>query len=260
MDLTHVRDSETTDYLSMNEAGRIAAETHEQLASILEVGTSSLELDRVAETFIRDHGAKPAFRAFGDYSRTITVSINDQLIHAPPHASKVLEAGDVVSIDLGACYKGHYSDTAVTYIVGEAPTAKHEELVNKTRTALYAGIQQAVAGNSLSDVGRAIADHSGPFGNVVEWTGHFIGRQLHLGPKLYNRAHQKNSLILQPGMCVAIEPILTLSSNANTSELSEGGVVSTVSGAPGAHFEHTVRVHEDRAEILTSRTDEPDFL
>lgn len=259
MSLPHYSEVDPPDYKSMKEAGRIAAATHEHLQSILEVGLTTLELDREAESFIREEGAEPAFHDYRDSSHSITVSINDEVIHAPPSPDTTVEEGDVVSIDLGAKYKGHYSDTAMTTIVGEPRDPEHEKLLEHAKSTLYAGILEAVAGNTLKDIGRAIEEKAPPFGNVTGWAGHFIGRKLHLEPQVYNTAEQNDPVLLERGMYLAIEPILTFSSNARTLE-RPGGAVRTKTGTPGAHFEHTVRVGKERAEILTARSDEPDRL
>lgn len=250
---------ETPDYGAMSEAGRIAALAHDVLEAKLQPGVTAVELDEIAEAVIRDEGAKPAFDEVGDPERTITVSINDELIHAPPSPGTVIDEGDVVSVDLGANYEGHYSDTAVTHIVGTPAEAVHENLLERTKSALYAGLLRATAGNTLVDVGRAIEQKAGDFGTVTGWAGHFIGRRLHLAPQVYNTADQNEPFNLQSGMYLAVEPVLTLSENARTLERA-GGAVRTASGAIGAHFEHTVRVGENRAEILTARSSEPETL
>ncbi len=260
MSLPSFRDVPAPDPKAMRKAGCIAARTHERLRSMIEPGASTLELDRAAEAVLREKGAEPAFRAYADFGHTLSVAINDELIHASPAPDRTLEDGDVVSVDLGARWDGHYSDTAVTYTVGSPSDARTEALVRRTRSALRAGIMRAVAGNTLEDVGRALEEGAGEFGNVTGWAGHFIGRRLHLAPQVFSRPHLNEHLILEEGMCLAIEPIYTLSADAETTEESPGGTVRTRTRAIGAHFEHTVRVHEKRVEILTARSDEPRFL
>lgn len=260
MSLPRFRDVAPPNPEAMRRVGRLAARTHEHLRPLIEPGRSTLELDRTAETFLREEGAEPAFRAYRDYPHTVSVSINDELIHAAPKPDRTLNEGDVVSVDLGARCHGHFSDTAVTYTVGDSPDGKIETLIRRTASGLRAGVMQAVAGNTLEDIGRALEEASGGFGNVTDWAGHFIGRRLHLGPQIFSRPHLNEHLILEAGMCLAIEPIYTLSSDAGTIEESPGGTVRTRSGAVGAHFEHTVRVGENRAEILTARSDESRFL
>lgn len=259
MPLPWFRDVDSPDPEAMRRAGHIAARTHEHLRSLIEPGRGTLELDRAAETVLREGDAEPALRAYRDYPHAISVSINDELIHVSPEPNRTLSEGDVVSVDLGAHYRGHFSDTAVTYTVGDSPGGKIEPLLRRTASGLRAGIMQAVAGNTLEDIGRALEEASGTFGNVTDWAGHFIGRRLHLGPQIFSRPHLNEHLILEVGMCLAIEPIYTLSTDAGTIEEADG-TVRTRSGDVGAHFEHTVRVGEDRAEILTARSDEPRYL
>lgn len=260
MSLPHYKDVEVPEYESMKEAGRIAAETHEYLEPLIDDGQSTVELDREAEEFIREMGADPAFHDYKDSSHSITVSINDEVIHTHPRPDRTIKEGDVVSIDLGTKFEGHYSDTAVTHLVGTPVKSEHEELIERTKSALYAGVLQSIAGNTLRDVGKAIEEKSGSFGNVTGWAGHFIGRKLHLKPQIFNTAEQNQSFQLERGMYLAIEPILTISKNPKALERSAGGTVRLRSNEPGAHFEHTIRVGKDRAEILTSRSDEPDRL
>lgn len=260
MDLPHFSSVEPPDVDCIREAGRIAARTHEHLEPMIEAGQSTLDLDHEAEQYIRSMDAEPAFLDYQNTSDTITVSINDDVIHASPRPDRTLENGDVVSIDLGARYEQHYSDTAVTYLVGQPSSNQHRELVEQTKSALYAGILQATAGNTLEDIGRAIEEKSGRFGNVSDWAGHFIGRELHLAPQVFNTADQNRAFQLETGMVLAIEPVLTLSGDARTLERSAGGAVRTKSGEPGAHYEHTIRVGKNRAEILTSRSEEPQRL
>lgn len=244
----------------MREAGRVAATTHETLQSMLEEGITPVELEEHATRHIRDCGAEPAFLDLEETSHAMTVSVNDRVIHAPPRSEDEIEEGDIVSIDLGARVDGHYSDTAVTRIVGEPRSPKHERLVERTKSALYAGILKATAGNTLRDIGEAIEQEAGEFGNVTNYAGHFIGREIHLEPRVHNTADQNEAFVLERGMFLAVEPVLTLTEDPDVLEQSPGGPVRTRTGAPGAHFEHTVRVGKDRAEILTAREDEPNTL
>jgi methionyl aminopeptidase len=260
MDLPHYRDVKAPDPECMDEAGRIAARMHDRLKLMIEPDQSTLELDRVAREILRDEGAKPAFESFGEDDHAITVSINENLIHTYPEPEVIIEDGDLVSVDLGASYEGHYSDTAVTHLAGEPTSSDHVELIERTRSALYAGILEATAGNTLRDIGEAIEKKSGDFGLVTNWSGHFIGRDLHLAPRVHNTAESNRPFQLERGMTLAIEPILTLTPDARTLKRSSGGTIRTNSGEPGAHFEHTIRVGRDRAEILTAREDEPDRL
>lgn len=257
MDLPHFRSRERPNPEAMEEAGRIAAETHDYLKSRIEPGQSTDELNEWAEQCIRSEGAVPAFHDYEDSSNAVTISVNENLIHSPPTSSEVLEPGDLVSIDLGAKYRGHYSDTARTHIVGPASSQDHQDLVNRTRSALYAGILRSTAGNTLRDIGEAIESRAGSYGVVTGWAGHFIGRELHLAPQVHNMADHNESLQLERGMYLAIEPILTLSEDAGTLRASGERTIRSRTGAPGAHFEHTIRVGRDRAEILTARSDEP---
>jgi methionyl aminopeptidase len=260
MDMPHFRDRKCPDHESMTVAGRVAARTHEYLETELEVGVTTMELDRRAEAYIREQGATPAFHDFGDSSHSITVSLNEDMIHSPPSPDEVIREGDLVSIDLGAKYRGHYSDTAQTHLVEPARSGNHRELLDRTQSALYAGILAATAGNTLRDIGQAIEDKADPFGVVTDWAGHFIGRELHLAPQVHNVAERNDPFQLERGMHLAVEPILTLSADAGTLRRSGERTIRSRSGEPGAHFEHTIRVGRERAEILTARSGEPTDL
>ncbi len=259
MSLPHWDEFEPPVDESMREAGRIAAATLEYLRDLVTPGINTVELNRLADEFIREHGAQPAFHDHEDSSRAITVSVNEELLHSPPEPATELETGDLVSIDLGVKYATHYADTALTLIVGDSGSATGEKLVNQAKTAMYAGILQATAGNTLKDIGRAIEAESREYGNVTDWAGHFIGRALHLAPQVHNTAGQNESYQLVRGMYLTIEPVLMLSESGTTIRRANGAI-QAADRVSGAHFEHTIRVGKNRAEIITARTEERDYL
>lgn len=256
MSLTSYRDVPPPEYDPMRRAGRIAARTHEYLEEVLVPGVTAAELDREAERFVLEAGGTPVLGEIDPGSRAVSVAVNDELIHATPDKGTVVSSGDLVSLDLVVRFEGHYADTAVTHAVGEGEEG-HVELIDATKSALRAGLMEATAGATIKDVARAIEERAGTFGNVTRWSGHFIGRELHLGPEVPNEASRCENQPLESGMCLAVEPILTANRPAETVEEGEGGTVRTLDGSPGAHFEHTVWVREECVEVLTARSDEP---
>lgn len=258
MGLTHHRELEPPEYDSMRRAGRLAARTQEYLRDLMEPGVTGAELDRAAEQFILEGDGTPVLGQYDPGARAVSVAINDDLIHTTPDDTVVRE-GDLVSLDLVVRCDGHYADTAVTHSVGETED-RYRELIDATRAALRAGIMAATAGATIRDVARAVEERSRSFGNVTRWAGHFIGRALHLGPEIPNKAARCKNQPLESGMCLAIEPIFTEESPARTVEEGEGGTVRTVDGSRGAHFEHTIWVRDGCVEVLTARSHEDRVL
>ncbi len=245
----------------MRRAGRIVAEVLALVESELRPGVSTAHLDRIAERHILAAGATPSFKGYlggGRYGRglgafpgSICISIDDEVVHGIP-GSRTIRDGQVVGIDAGAALDGWHGDAARTFIVGET-RPEVAELVDATRLALIAGIAAALPGNHIEDIGAAIEDvaigHG--FGIVRPFTGHGIGTQMHEPPNVPNYRTGRNGLRLQPGVCLAIEPMFTLGGDDVTVS-GDGWTVVTSDGSTAAHFEHTIAVTEHGAEILTS--------
>ena len=239
----------------MRTAGRIVAGSVLATIEAVVPGTTTLELDRVAERYIRAQGATPSFKGYRGFSGTICASINAEIVHGIPSATRRLEEGDLLSLDFGAIWEGFHADSAVTVFVGDAaPSADAERLVKTTETALHEAIAQVHPGSKLSNIGHAIervADAEG-LGVVREYGGHGIGRALHEDPFVQNWGSPGRGPELRPGLVLALEPMLTLGGD-ETRALADGWTVVTADGSLSAHFEHTVAVTENGHEILTAR-------
>jgi methionyl aminopeptidase len=239
----------------MRRSGRILASTIDEVLEAVAPGVSTLDLNAVAERRIRAEGASPSFLGYRGFTRSICASIDEEIVHGIPDASRVLSEGDVLSLDFGAIWEGFHSDAAVTVFVGgSAPSEDAARLVKVTEDALYAAIEQIQPGGRLSDIGHAVeqvADQAG-FGIVREYGGHGIGRALHEDPFIQNWGPPGRGPDLRPGLVVAVEPMLTLAGE-ETQVLEDGWTVVTADGSLAAHFEHTIAVTEDGPEVLTAR-------
>ncbi len=238
----------------MREAGRIVARVHAELAQAIRPGVTTAELDALAESVIRKHGAIPSFKGYHGFPASICASINEELVHGIPSPERVLKEGDIISIDVGVIYKGYQGDSAWTYPVGEI-TPKARRLLDVTREALFVGIQQVRAGNRLVAYSRAVQQYveSRGFYVVRMYTGHGIGREMHEPPEVLNYvnpAHPDSRRRFLVGMTVALEPMVQVGT-WDTETLSDGWTVVSKDGSLSAHFEHTVAVTPDGPQILT---------
>jgi methionyl aminopeptidase len=225
----------------MAKASKLVAETLEFLKTHVRPGVTTEELDRLAEEFIRSRGGRPAFKGYRNYPKTLCISVNDQVVHGIP-SKRVLKEGDIVGLDLGAVVDGFYGDAAVTVAVG-AINEETAKLLCVTEEALYAGINQAVVGNRLSDISHAVQERveAAGFSVVTDFVGHGIGRQLHEEPQVPNYGKPGQGPRLQAGMVLAIEPMV----NMGTSEvrvLDDQWTAVTKDGSLSAHFEHTIAI------------------
>jgi methionyl aminopeptidase len=238
---------------TMAAAGRILAETLALVASHVRPGVSTGELDRIAEEFIRSHdGARPSFKGLYDFPASLCTSINQEIVHGIPSPKRVLEDGDIVSIDCGVCIDGLHADSATTTAVGdvEADTAR---LLRITQQALVAGVEQAVVGNHVGDIGHAVqtvAEGAG-FSVVRELVGHGIGTSFHEEPQIPNYGRPKRGPRLAAGMTLAIEPMINMG-DPGIRTLNDKWTVVTADGSLSAHFEHTVVVDDGGPRILTA--------
>jgi methionyl aminopeptidase len=239
-------------------AGRLVADVLDALGAELRPGITTAELDSMAEAIIRGRGGIPSFIGVpgrvAPYRHTLCVSIDDEIVHGVPGPKRVRE-GQIVSIDAGAIVDGWHGDGARTFIVGEAPQKVHD-LVNATQHAIYAGIAAAVPGNYLSDISGAIEDvaREHGYGVIRAFVGHGIGTEMHEEPQVTNYRTGSKGRRIEPGLCLAIEPMFTLGSH-NVRILDDGWTVATADGALAAHWEHSIAVLADGPRILT--TSEP---
>ena len=239
----------------MRRAGRIVAEVLALVESELRPGVSTGHLDRLAERHIRSAGAVPSFKGYGHRSNpfpaSLCISIDDEVVHGIP-GERLIRDGQIVSVDAGAIYDGWHGDGARTFVVGQ-PGAEVTELVDTTRLAMMAGIAAAVPGANLGDISAAIEDAATPggYGIVRQFVGHGIGTEMHQEPQLPNYRTGVRGMKLVPGICLAIEPMLTLGSY-EVSIKPDGWTVVTRDGSLSAHFEHTIAVTENGPEILTT--------
>lgn len=239
----------------MRKAGKIVARVLHELEQCVKPGVTTAELDALAEAIIRACGAIPSFKGYHGYPATICASINEEIVHGIPGPRR-LQEGDIVSLDVGAIWEGYHSDAAITVAVGSISDDKRA-LIAATHQALMAGISAVRAGVHLGDVSHAIetAARTAGFEVVREYGGHGIGRQMHEPPRISNWGTPGTGIILREGMALCLEPMLTPGA-CGTRVLEDGWTVVTTTGAPSAHFEHTIVVAENGAEILTCLQDE----
>jgi methionyl aminopeptidase len=237
---------------TMAQAGHIVAQTLARVRAAVRPGVSTLELDTIAESFIREHpGATPSFKGLYGFPRTLCTSINEEIVHGIPSAKRVLREGSIVSVDVGVCLDGLHADSATTIPVGEIAPATHR-LLAVTQDALAAGIAAARLGNHVQDIGYAVqqvAEEAG-FGVVRELVGHGIGTQFHEEPQVPNHGKPKRGPRLLEGMTLAIEPMITMG-DYTTKTLPDKWTVVTADGSLAAHFEHTVAITASGPRILT---------
>lgn len=231
-------------------AGNIVYQTHQYLKQYLKPGITTKELDKLAEDFIRSKGATPSFKGYEGFPATICTSINEQVVHGIPGDTK-LKKGDIISVDIGACYKGYHGDSAWTYQIGEV-SKEVEDLMKYTKESLYEGIRQVKPGNRIGDISNAIEKYAKKhnLGIVKELVGHGVGTSVHEDPDVPNYGTKNTGHVLKKGMVIAIEPMLTLGS-PDIVILDDDWTIETVDYSPAAHYEHTVVVTENGYKILT---------
>ncbi len=234
----------------LKQAGYIVYETHQYLKPYIKPGIMTKDLDHLAEEFIRSHGATPSFKGYEGFPTALCISVNDEVVHGFPSDRK-LQNGDIVSIDIGACYKGYHGDSAWTYKVGEI-SKDLEYLMEHTEKALYEGIKMVKPGNRIGDIANAIEVYATKhkLGIVKELVGHGVGTNVHEDPEVPNYGKKGTGPRLREGMVIAIEPMLTLGSPDIYIDDNDWTVI-TEDGSYAAHFEHTVVVTKDGVEILT---------
>lgn len=240
------------DIEAWKEAGELSAMVLREVGKRCVPGVSTLELDRFAETFIRLHGGIPSFKGLYGFPGTLCASINEQIVHGIPSADVILQEGDIISIDTGATVNGWVGDNAWTFAVGKISPEK-QRLLDVTEQAMWAGIDAALVGNHLGDIGHAVqtvAEKAG-FGVVREYVGHGIGRNMHEDPNVPNYGKAGTGLRLKPGLCIAIEPMVNLGT-WETETLDDGWTVVTKDRKASAHFEKTIAITEDGPLVITT--------
>ena len=235
----------------MREAGKLLAEVHDELAAFIKPGISTKDIDRLGEKLIREKGCIPNFLNYHGYPASVCVSVNDEVVHGIPNNHRILQEGDIVSLDAGLIYKGYHSDAARTHAVGNI-SKEAQQLIDVTRQSFFEGIKYAKAGNRLHDISNAIAAYAESFGYGVvrDLVGHGIGTELHEDPQIPNFRQIRKGMKLVPGMTLAIEPMI----NAGTWEvcwLDDDWTVVSEDGSLSAHYENTVLITDGEPEILT---------
>ena len=235
----------------MRESCRLLAQVHQELEHAIKPGMSTMDVDILGDKLIRSMGCIPNFKNYNGYPASICVSVNDEVVHGIPNKKRILQEGDIVSLDAGLIYKGYHSDAARTHAVGQiSPEAA--KLIEVTKQSFFEGIKMARAGNHLYDISNAIDAYVSQFGYgiVRDLVGHGIGTKLHEDPQIPNFAQRRRGLKLQAGMTLAIEPMINMG-RADVEWLDDDWTVVTEDGSLSAHYENTILITDGEPEILT---------
>ena len=246
--MIHIKTKEEVELLRENNL--LVSATLAEVGRHIKPGVTTLELDRIAEEFIRSHGAVPGFLGYGGFPNTLCVSVNENVVHGIP-SNYALREGDVVSVDCGTILKGFYGDSAYTFGVGEiAPEV--EQLLRVTKESLYKGVEKAVAGGRVGDISAAVQAHAEKYGYGVvrELVGHGLGREMHESPEVPNYGRRGTGPLLKEGMVICIEPMINMGSKNVVFE-RDGWTVRTKDRKPSAHFEFAVAIRNGEADVLT---------
>ena len=247
--MIHYRSEDEIDLI--RESSLLVAKTHAEISALIKPGVTTLQLDKIAEEFIRDNGGVPAFKGYSGFPNTLCASLNEQVVHGIPNDNPLNE-GDIISMDCGVFMNGYFGDSAYTYEVGEV-SEEVKNLLIRTKESLYKGIEQAVSGNRVGDIGFAIQKHVEQFGYGVvrEMVGHGVGKNLHEEPQVPNYGKRGRGIMLKEGLVIAIEPMINLGTR-RIKQLSDGWTIITADKKYSAHFEHTIVVRKGKAEVLSS--------
>jgi methionyl aminopeptidase len=229
----------------------LVSKTLAEVAKLIKPGVTTLQLDKIAEEFIRDHGAIPGFLGYGGYPNTLCTSVNDEVVHGIP-SERILKDGDIVSVDCGTYMEGFYGDTAYTFQVGEVKT-EIVNLLKTTKESLFKGIEKAIEGNRIGDIGYAVQFHAekSGFSVVREMVGHGLGRDMHEAPEVPNYGKRGRGVKLSENLVICIEPMINMGSKYIKQD-SDGWTIRTIDGKPSAHYELAVVIKKDKAEILST--------
>lgn len=230
----------------------LVGKTLGEVAKHIRPGVSTLELDRIAEEYIRSQGAEPGFKGYGGFPNTLCISVNDVVVHGIPSAQCILKEGDVVSVDCGTLKDGYYGDSAYTFEVGEVAEEVHRLLVT-TKESLYKGIEKALPGMRIGDIGHAVQSHceEAGFSVVRELVGHGVGKDLHEDPQVPNYGKAGQGVKLKEGMVIAVEPMINMGKR-HVYQGDDGWTIRTRDKMPSAHFEHTMAIGKKGADILST--------
>lgn len=233
-------------------AGEITGSTHNYLKPYIKPGITTKELDKLAEEYILSRDATPSFKGYDGFPGSICTSINEEVVHGIP-GNRKLKEGDIITLDIGACWKGYHGDSAWTYAVGKISEEK-QKLMDVTKESLFKGLEQVKPGNRIGDIGNAIQTYAESFGYGVvrELVGHGVGTDVHEEPDVPNYGKPHTGLTLKEGMVIAVEPMITMG-NKEICILDDDWTIITEDGWPAAHFEHTVVITKNGYEILTRR-------
>ena len=245
-----IKSSKEVDLLRV--AGEITGSTHNYLKPFIKPGITTMELDKLAEEYILSRGATPSFKGYDGFPGTVCASINNEVVHGIPNG-RTLKEGDIITLDIGACWKGYHGDSAWTYAVGEI-SDKKKYLLEHTEKSLFKGLEAIHDGCHVGDIGYAVSKYAKEhgLGVVRELVGHGVGTDVHEEPDVPNYGARGTGPVLKEGMVIAVEPMLNLGSR-KVYILEDGWTIITADGKPSAHFEHTVLVTKDGYEILTRR-------
>lgn len=235
----------------MREAGRILAIVHDELAKIIRPGISTMDINRKGEEIIRSYDCIPSFLGYNGYPASVCVSINDEVVHGIPNKKRILQEGDIVSLDSGVIYKGYQSDAARTHAVGEI-SEEDRRLIDITKQSFFEGIKFAKEGNHLYDISAAIGDYAEKFGYGVvrDLVGHGIGTEMHEDPQIPNFRQKRKGMKLQAGMTLAIEPMINIG-RPDVAWTDDDWTVVTDDGSLSAHYENTILITKGEPEILS---------
>jgi len=235
----------------LKESNMLVSRTLAEIARHIRPGVTTLYLDEIAETFIRDHSAVPAFKGYGGFPNTLCASVNEEVVHGIPSGYELRE-GDIISIDCGVILNGWYGDSAYTFAVGQI-SDEIRKLLEFTKASLGEGVKAAVAGNRIGDISSAVQlkAESGGFSVVRELVGHGIGKKLHEPPEVPNFGKKGTGPKMEKGLVICIEPMINLGSK-ETLQMTDGWTIKTADGKPSAHFEYAVAVNKGEADVLTT--------
>jgi len=235
----------------IKQSADILGRAHGEIAKYVKKGVKTSFLDKIAEEYIRDHGAVPSFKGYNGFPSSLCISVNEVVVHGFPSEYE-LKDGDIISVDCGVFHQGFHSDSAYTYPIGEVSPSVLA-LLKATRDSLYLGIEAATFGNRIGDIGYAIQKFVEAKGYTVvrELVGHGLGRKLHESPEVPNYGKKGSGPLLKQGMVIAIEPMINLGTR-NIVQEKDGWTIRTADRKPSAHYEHTIAIFEDRTEVLTT--------
>ena len=241
----------TEDISRLRISSLLVGKTLAEVARHIKPGIQTKKLDEIAEEFIRDSGAVPAFKGYGGFPASLCISINDEVVHGIP-GKREIKDGDIVSVDCGATFDGFVGDSAYTFGVGEIGEDLKNLLI-RTKQSLYLGIEKAIAGNRIGDIGSAVQTYTESFGYGVvrDLVGHGIGRRMHENPEVPNYGKRGTGIMIQEGMVICIEPMINLG-RKNIVQEADGWTIRTSDKKPSAHFEHEIAIGKEKADILSS--------